>query len=204
MLDKSKGPLPASPLGHCSIPEASDVRCKRLRAEGNWIAFCNRKQSYRQQGSTPKEADIMAHHDFPPPGLVETSEGPEIREPAAQAACPLEGAVGDAAAPVSAPPELDMSTPDIRRDAYWAYNHIGIKGVTQGQAPSQGAWNMLKHFGHDAQTIRDFLEEIAKPMLKSEPKGESYSDDGRELIVLCERKRAEFAAEAAREELEAA
>ncbi len=192
MLDKSKGPLPASPLGHCSIPEASDVRCKRLRAEGNWIAFCNRKQSYRQQGSTPKEADIMAHRDFPPPGLVETSEGPEIREPT------------DQAAPVSAPPELDMSTPDIRRDAYWAYNHIGIKGVTQAQAPSQGAWNMLKHFGHDAQTIRDFLEEIAKPMLKSEPKGESYSDDGRELIVLCERKRAEFAAEAAREREEAA
>ena len=71
-------------------------------------------------------------------------------------------------------------------------------------APSQGAWNMLKYFGHDAQTIRDFLEEIAKPMLKSEPKGESYSDDGRELIALAERKRAEFVAERERENSEAA
>ncbi len=204
MLDRSKSPVAASPHGKRRLPEHADVRFKRLKAEGNWKAFCVRKQSYRDQGSTPAEADVLAHHDFPPPGLVETSEGYEIHEPGEQAALPLEGAAALPAAPILSAPGLDLSTPDIRRDAYWAYNHIGVTGLVREDAPSQGAWNMLRHFGHNGETIRDFLEEIAKPLLKGEPKGESYSDDGRELISLCERTKAGFLAVAARDREEAA
>ena len=57
----------------------------------------------------------------------------------------------------------------------------------------------MKQFGRNDQTITAFLEKIAQPMLKSEPKGERYSDDNRELIALAERYRAQKVAELAEE-----
>ena len=175
--------VPASPRGLGRILEQSTDRKVRLVSEGNWKAFCERKQRYREQGSTPKEADILAHHDFPPPG-AEVSKGWEIRAGGSVSEDGTDEVV-----------EIDLSVPDIRRDAYWAYNQIGVAGVVRAQAPSQGAWNMLRHFGNNGSTIRDFLEEIAKPLLKSEPQGELHSDDGRVEIALCERFRAEKVAE---------
>lgn len=161
--------------------ESTEEAAIRLRAEGRFDAKKVRQAEYRSEGRTANDACYMALNDFPPlVGPVDVVDPDESE---------------DLSVPV-----LNLGSPDIRRDAYWAYNNIGRKGVKAGDAPSQGAWNMLKHFGANAGTIRDFLEEIAKPMLKSEPKGESYSDDGRELIALCERKRAEYKAEAAREE----
>ena len=81
--------------------------------------------------------------------------------------------------------------PDARRDAYWAYNHIGKPGITLEHAPSQAAWNMLSSFGRNDATIAEFYKEIIKPLFKSEAKAERYSDDGRELIALAERIRGE-------------
>lgn len=189
-----------------SVPrtgESSEQANTRLRAEGRRDAFDAKRAHYEQEQAYCKtDAYYMALADFPPLGNRRSS-GAASADSAASDDVELvsDEVVESKGAEVDSDsvPKLNLDTPDIRRDAYWAYNHIGRQDVKASDAPSQGAWNMLKYFGQNAQTIRDFLEEIAKPMLKSEPKGESYSDDGRELIALCERKRAEFVAEAARE-----
>lgn len=187
-----------SPCGESSGQGATRLK---LEGGGRFAGKKARQAEYRaEKGISDNDAHEMALNDFPP--LEEAdSVGAVDSDPRSGN---FEMLAGAAPSDVSGPVEIDMSTPDIRRDAYWAYNHIGRKDITREQAPSQGAWNMFKHFGANAGTVRDFLEEIAKPMLKGEPKGESYSDDGRELIALCERKRAEFVAEREREEAEEA
>ena len=181
--------------GRCT-GESSEQANARLRAEGRRDAFKASWAKYEQeQGYCKTDAYYMALADFPPLAESEGLDDAELVD--------ADG-VGPDRAEAESVPKLNLGNPDIRRDAYWAYNHIGRKGVKVSDAPSQGAWNMFKYFGHNDQTIRDFLEEIAKPMLKSEPKGEVYSDDGRELIALAERKRAEFVAEREREKSETA
>ena len=188
-----------------SIPrtgESSEQANARLCAEGRRVAFDAKWAHYEQEeGYCKSDAYHMALADFPPLGNRRSAGATSKNSTASDEGLLSDEVVESEGAEVDSEsvPKLNLGNPDIRRDAYWAYNHIGREGVKPSDAPSQGVWNMLKYFGHDAETIRDFLEEIAKPMLKSEPKGESYSDDGRELIALCERTKAGFLATAARD-----
>lgn len=165
--------------------EPAEIRKFRLVEEGNWGSFRDAKSGFIGDGWSKKESDEKAHRMFPPGGGGDVAEEP--------------GDVDFDASPADDLPELDLSDPDVRRDAYWCYSTIGVDGVVREQAPSQGAWNMREAFGKNPASVEDFYKSIVKPMLSTDSRGERYSDDGRELIALCGRYRAEKVAELAEE-----
>ncbi len=177
-----------------SVPrsgESTGDACRRLKSEGRRGAFLARRKEFEREGRDGTDAYYMALNEFPP-----LEEGGSLTLDGA----PLNLASGSVSSDGSdSVPDLNLGDPDIRRDAYWAYNHIGRKGVVASDAPSQGAWNMFRCFGRNDEATTEFLEKIAKPMLSAEPKGERYSDDNRELIALAERYRAEKVSEMAEE-----
>ena len=168
-------------------------RRRRLEGEGRWNESQALKAQLLSEGFTPGEADARVRREFAASGMS------DLLVESGVAGLTEEVASSEAIDPDDSVPELDLGDPDIRRDAYWAYNNIGRGGVKRKDAPSQGAWNMFRQFGRNDKTTTDFLEKIAQPMLKSEPKGERYHDDNRELIALAERYRAQKSAELAEE-----
>lgn len=73
MLGVSKAAARVSSMGLSYLPESTMDRYDRLKAEGTWDSFSDRRRQYRVQGRTPRDADILAHRDFMPPWLAEDS-----------------------------------------------------------------------------------------------------------------------------------
>lgn len=81
--------------------------------------------------------------------------------------------------------EMDLGN-DLRRDMYWVYQHMDVRGLTAEMAPSPGAWSQLWDVRSSAEARNEFRRSMAKLLpSRSDLDGmDGREDDGRRAIEL--------------------
>ena len=81
--------------------------------------------------------------------------------------------------PTQVAPQVRVST---RQAFEWVFENFGRKGVEETDAPSHGAWMLLKGIETNDDLKRDFYRQCAQRMMSvKESERERYRDDNREL-----------------------
>ena len=172
---------------------------ERLRREGRWNEACmfrdGERARLRREGRSRLDATdeswAMMLKSFPPLPAVgatpaqpaaeqQTAEDPPAESP--DSLCPV--GVGERAVCVSEPaPEISETvltrlrgnSPDLARDILWAYERLEDRGARPEDAPSLGAWALLK-WARDYRN-RFFEQVLPKALAASKAGGAGGGDD---------------------------
>lgn len=78
--------------------------------------------------------------------------------------------------------EMDLGKVDLRRDLEWVYQHLGMVGVSESDAPSPGAWWYLGAVRESHVARAKFLEVVLTKLLPARKDlGEDASDRSKPL-----------------------
>ena len=159
------------------MTESKITLTHRLQREGRWEEASLFKDSHiaqlKAEGKPRKEAQQAAWEGMEkrfPPQTIET-------EPEALATLPSDLAH-----------RLNSSSDDFVRDALWVYDRLGLAGVTLKDAPSLGAWSLLRWARRNED--RFFEQILPKVMAKSPktlssgPEAEPVSNERKQIMTL--------------------
>ena len=145
------------------MTESKITLTHRLQREDRWAEASKFKDEciakLRAEGKNRKEAQQAAWEEmeqrFPPQ--------PSQSEPVALEALPSEWA-----------DQLSSSSVDFAGDAMWVYSRLGLSNVQPGDAPSAGAWSLLRW----AKRHEDrFFEQILPKVVAKSSKAASSSPE---------------------------
>ncbi|MCY3020141.1 MAG: hypothetical protein NTW87_14080 [Planctomycetota bacterium] len=142
----------------------------RLETDGRWGEFVALRERLKHEGVVPREAWRQAEADL----AAEPAVAEEADE--AEAEAELEEFTGETGGPVN-----------LRRDVEWVYQHLTVKGVKAKDAPSAGAWGLLKHYRrpmHTAAFYTDFVVKLLPSKAALAEDAGNRQDDGRKEIKL--------------------
>lgn len=112
----------------------------RLRREGRFEAFTNRREGLRAAGTLAKQAWYEAAVEFPPPTVVADAPKPS---------------------PVDLEALKGKPTVPIDKAAAWVFDCLDADWITPADAPSPGAWSLL-HWARTSNATRsDFYRLFA-------------------------------------------
>lgn len=151
--------------GNSLAKESKAELTDRLRREGRWKPFTQRREELKAQGVPAKEAWWQAAAEFPAPTAPPTaSKSPTID---------LSALKGKRSVPVAVA-------------AAWAYENLDADWITPADAPSLGAWSMREWARSSPSTRSEFYKTfVAKivlpPQEQERTKKEKKKDHDREL-----------------------
>ncbi len=173
---------------------------KRLKEDGNWVAYCYKKTELITKGHDREEAEAIALKAF---GI------PKEKADALRATKP-EGVRGDGKTPQEVRADGAVFRQQTREEArvskkvfegkectfreevIWVAKHIEIRGVKPADAPSSSAWALLKFARSSPTNLMYFWKDFYAKIHISEAKGDSeddrpFKDDGREILDTIEK-----------------
>ena len=184
------------------IRETSTELAIRLKQEGRWKAFCDRKADLEFEGKSKNHAHKLASREFGPKdkdAVIIAASDTSPGQPAVPGAEGLISVEGPKPAPKDLMPEPDEPVDaavfagkisDIRKDIEWVAENMDIGGLKPGMAPSATAWSFLKACREDAQMKADFYKTIWPKLLPSKSaleEQERFKDDGRKVLNILEK-----------------
>jgi hypothetical protein len=140
--------------------ELTDLNEDRLRKESRWEAASlwrdEKRKQLRADGQTKADSnesswDAMIEQ-FPPLPSSEMPDGIEL---------------------VDITP--DDSQPDLARDMIWVYGHLNCKTVTTEDAPSPGAWCLLRWVRGGGRSLDRFFSVMLPRAMAIEEKRPAHS-----------------------------
>jgi hypothetical protein len=136
---------------------------QRLKESGQWSEFCAVRERLKEEGVAASEAWDRAASEV----LSSVSEG---------------GYVDDSAGVVSSMFEGKSATP--REIVNWVFENVDVIDCEPADAPSAGAWALLRRLRSDGRLLTEFYRSIWTKVLPSRSElddMEAVDDDGREV-----------------------
>ncbi len=169
----------------------------RMKSEGRWREFVQRRNALSMQGLTPEERNRQVMLEF---GGDPATLGVPIQKLAAKQA----GTLGTPGEPPGKPPvkvfiphedvEFSKEKVGAREIIDWVYDHMGNPAETITEAPSLGALIYLHKCQHVGALQEAFYNSIWPRTLPAKAQTENadrMADDGSDVLELIERVKAQ-------------
>ncbi len=163
--------------------ESSEQLAERLKAEGSWTAFCDRRAELESEGWSKKDAYGKAVSEFS--GENTTADLPIPMTDVNGRGFPIPAGVSK---PIAATSDMFAGkTATISQVIQWVFESMELADVKPDAAPSAGAWGLLMHCRKNPDAKQDFYLSVWPKLLPAKSQldvGHGFSDDGRALELI--------------------